>query len=281
MAKPFLKWVGGKTQLMQVIKDNIPPHFNVYHEPFLGGGAVYFNAINHNKEAYLNDVNDRLIQTYEQLKNDSDAVLDIIVRLENEYLSQKLDDQKRDFYDQKRIAYNAGISNAQEQVATFILLNKTCFNGVYRENSKGEFNVPFGTPKDKHFVDRDNLAKVSKKLSNAHLSSLDFNDVLEKVKKDDFVYLDPPYHPVSKTANFTKYHAKDFDICEQETLKNTLDKLSSKGVKFLLSNSDVTYIRDIYKEYDIVEVKAARKVNCKKMNRGKITELLIKNYEIR
>jgi len=271
--KAILKWPGGKRQLLQEIKKYIPQNINTYYEPFIGGGAVFYDLMFNN--ACMNDVNWELINVYRQIKNHSN---ELILLLEE----HKKNHNKEYYYQIRKLDRNEQYKDLSkiEKAARFIYLNKTCYNGLYRVNSKGQFNVPMGKYKNPKICDKELILEMSQYLKENHIQikNMDFEKFLKNVQKDDFVYLDPPYDPVSKTANFTSYIKDGFDKNEQLRLKKVCDELNKKEVKFLLSNSDTDFINDLYKDYRILKVKARRNINSKGNSRGEIFEVLIMNY---
>lgn len=273
--KPFVKWVGGKRQLLKQFRDlNLyPPHDfdpekNTYFEPFVGGGAVFLDLLP--KKAVLSDLNLELITTYKVVKNDVGKLIKLLK-------TYKYD--KRFFM---KIRSRSTINLSDVQIAAkFIYLNRTCFNGLYRVNSKGEFNVPFGNYNNPLICDEDNLRKISKALKNVKIYNEDYKNVLQKAKKGDFIYFDPPYYPISKTASFTSYTSSSFLEKEQIELRETFLELHKRGCFVMLSNSDTPFINKIYsgfKDIKISKVVAGRAVNSKGAGRGKITEVLVTNY---
>lgn len=268
-AKPFLKWAGGKSQIIDEILNACPKHFNRYFEPFLGGGAVFFNL--NPKQSFLSDVSNELINCF------------IIVKQQPEELAKELSSYSysEEFYYQLReISKNPEFSNLSplKRAARFIYLNKTCFNGLYRVNSQGHFNVPFGKYKNPQFFKLDNLLACSQALEGAQLNAGSYENILTQVSCGDFVYLDPPYSPLNQSASFTSYTADGFSDAKQLELKNFCDKLNEIGVKFLLSNSYTTLILSLYKNYETSIVKAKRAINSAALGRGQINEVLIRNY---
>ncbi len=273
--KPFVKWVGGKRQLLrQFRKLNLyPPElFNArmgrYFEPFVGGGAVFFDLLP--EKAFLSDLNSELVTTYNVIKNDVDA---LIMSLKKYKYEKK--------YFLKIRAKNPKNLSGIEIASRFIYLNRTAFNGMYRVNSSGQFNVPFGKYNNPLICDAENLYKVSKALKGVEIKHQDYKAVLKYAKKGDFVYFDPPYYPVSKTASFTAYNADTFLDKEQIELRDTFMELSKRDCYVMLSNSDTPFINMIYsglKGIRINKVEAGRAINSRGTGRGKITEVLITNY---
>lgn len=271
--KPILKWVGGKRQLLKVIESYIPEEFNTYYEPFFGGGAVFF-AIQP-KQAKINDASKELINVYKQIKNHSKRLIEILKVHEKNH-------SKEYYYQIRKLDRNASYEklNDLEKAARFIYLNKTCFNGLYRVNKSNQFNTPIGKYKNPLICDEENIIQVGKLFKNNKvvISNNDFEKFLKDAKKGDFVYLDPPYDPISDSSSFTAYQSNGFEREEQIRLKNVCDALNNKGIKFLLSNSDTAFINDLYKDYKIVKVLARRSVNSKADKRNEIYEVLIMNY---
>ncbi|MFR7995028.1 MAG: DNA adenine methylase [Clostridium sp.] len=273
LAAPVLKWVGGKRQLMSEIEKVLPKTYTTYYEPFIGGGAVLFE-LQPNK-AVINDVNGELINLYNVIKDDVELLIEDLKKHENtpEYFySIRELDRKKDKYE--------NLSNV-EKASRIVYLNKTCFNGLFRVNKAGEFNSPFGKYKNPNIVDEVTLKAVSKYFNKADIKILngDFEASLKGIRKGAFVYLDPPYDPVSNSANFTGYDKGGFNRDEQIRLKKLCDKLDKKGVKFLLSNSATDFIKDLYKDYNIKIVKAKRAINSNGNARGEVDEVLVRNYE--
>ncbi|MCB9148097.1 MAG: DNA adenine methylase [Caldilineaceae bacterium] len=272
LVAPFVKWVGGKRQLLTEIEQYLPRQFTTYYEPFVGGGALLFHL--QPGKAVINDNNDELINLYLVIKNDPDELI--------QDLKNHVNDE--DYYyeirglDRDKCIYNK-LSMVQ-RASRIIFLNKTCYNGLFRVNSSGEFNSPFGRYKNPNIVNEITIRAVSNYLRKNDVCILktDYEKSLAKIRKGSFVYFDPPYDPVSNSANFTGYTKSGFDRNEQERLKRLCDKLNDAGVKFLLSNSSTEFIRQLYKDYDISIVKANRAVNSKASGRGKIAEVLVRNY---
>lgn len=271
--RPFLKWAGGKTQLADALLERMPAVFNVYHEPFLGGGALFFRLYREQKvrHAILSDLNAELIDTYLAIR---DSVMEV-VQLLAEFPYDK------EFYYALR-AKNPRQMSLPERAARMIYLNKTGYNGLYRVNRQGEFNVPFGRYKSPKYLDKENLLAVSQALQDVEIFCASFETVLERARPGDWVYFDPPYVPVSQTANFTSYQANGFGLSEQERLRDVCIELSQNSVYITLSNSDTEIVRSLYSPpYFVVdEVLANRAINCNGAKRGKITELVITNYPV-
>lgn len=273
--KPFVKWVGGKRQLLNQFKlrnlyppEDFNPKTGRYFEPFVGGGAVFFDLLP--KKAYLSDLNKELVATYNVIKNDIETLIKSLKkhRYEKKYFL-KIRAQKLENLSDIEIA------------SRFIFLNRTCFNGMYRVNSKGEFNVPFGKYSNPLICDEENLRKVSMALRGVDIKHQDYKAVLKQVRKGDFVYFDPPYYPVSQSASFTAYTKDAFLEKEQIELRDVFVELSKRGCFVMLSNSDTPFINKIYSEVDgtrISKIYANRAINSNASKRGKITEVLVTNY---
>ena len=266
---PIVKWVGGKRQLMFELLKNMPEDYNRYFEPFIGGGALFFELQHEN--AYISDMNEELINLYQVVRDNVDK---LIIDL------QKHDISKEYFINIRNIDRTEEYENWSDvkKASRFIYLNRTCFNGMYRVNSKGEFNVPFGHYKSPRILDKNNLINCSNLLQKTEIKHADFSEILKKVKKDDFVYFDPPYVPLSETSSFTSYTKDGFDIDMQFKLRDVCDELDSMGVKFLLSNSDTKLVNELYENYNIKKVFASRQINANADGRGKISEVLVRNY---
>ena len=274
LVAPFLKWVGGKRQLMPSIVEHLPQNINDYKyiEPFIGGGAVLFNL--QPKNAIINDFNEELINVYQVIKNNLDELIADLKKHKNE---------AEYFYSIRSLDRNGEFKKltAVQRASRIIFLNKTCFNGLYRVNNAGEFNSPFGRYKNPNIVNEPTLKAVNKFLNsnNIEIISGDYSEILKNADKKCFVYLDPPYHPISESSNFTGYVQGGWNIYDQVDLKTACDELHKKGVKFLLSNSSAEFIKDLYKDYKITIVKANRAINSNGADRGEVDEVLIRNYE--
>ncbi len=294
-AKPFVKWAGGKRQLLPVINKHLPKELkekkiNKYVEPFVGGGAVLFDIVSkfEFEQIIINDCNKDLMNVYKHIKNNKNELINELQKLSDEYLSLDLDGRK-DYYYKARDLFNAEDPGTILKSALFIFLNKTCYNGLYRVNSSGKFNVPHGQYKNPTILDKNNILKVSEALSNVTILCGDFTIVEEYVDEKTFVYFDPPYRPLNSTSNFTSYVENDFDDNEQIRLANFFKHLhNEKHAKLMLSNSDPKNVDEndnffdkLYKQgndFTIKRVEAKRAINSKGNGRGKITELLIINY---
>ena len=273
LVAPVLKWVGGKRQLLDVLVPLVPKSYTVYCEPFLGGGALLFKL--QPNTAIVNDINEDLIGVYEAIRDDVDTLIKVLGEHENssEHFYKVRDwDRDKDQYSK--------LSNT-EKAARTLFLNKTCFNGLFRVNNAGEFNSPFGNYRNPNIVNSPTLKAVNQYFNTAKISfsAGDYKEVLDKLPKGAFVYLDPPYDPVSNTANFTGYSKGGFDRSEQIRLRECCDKLNERGVKFMLSNSATDFIKEQYSAYNITVVKAKRAINSVASKRGDVEEVVIRNYE--
>lgn len=291
--KPFLKWIGGKRQLLKDIRKYYPFNSKMtkYCEPFVGGGAVLFDILNKYelKEIIINDLNKELINTYLVVKTKVHQLIEDLENIEKEYLSLDEIKQKEYFLERRKefnILKKENYNRSLRLASLFIFLNKTCFNGLYRVNKKGEFNAPHGKYKNPLICDKENLLLVSEKLKNLKITQGDYKKCLDFIDENTFVYLDPPYKPLSKTANFVSYNENIFADKEQKELSEFINLIDKKGAFFLLSNSDPKnvnenddYFRILYDKFHIETVLANRTVNSDKTNRGKINELLISNIK--
>ncbi|MBK1986241.1 DNA adenine methylase [Sphaerospermopsis aphanizomenoides BCCUSP55] len=264
--RPFLKWAGGKSKLISQYKDYFPKYYQTYYEPFLGGGAVFFHL--QPQQAVLTDINTDLIITYRCVRDNVEDLIELLQkhkRLHN-----------RDYYYEVRASLQG--SNL-EKAARFIYLNKTCFNGLYRVNSQGKFNVPLGRYKNPGICQEEVLRVASKALAQAEIKKADFTQVLKYANSsDDFVFFDPPYYPLSATSNFTAYSTYSFGEIQQMQLRDVFAELAERGVKIMLSNSDCDFIRGLYSSFKIHKISAARSINSNAKKRGVIQELLITSY---
>lgn len=276
--KPFVKWAGGKNGLINSLISFIPKNFNSYFEPFVGGGALFFYLKNLNilnsKKIYLNDKNVELINAYKQIKINPNKLLEELEILKNNH-------SKEYFYKIRNLDRDFDFYSLSEffRAARFIYLNKTCFNGLCRYNAKGNFNTPMGSYKNPKIYDKDLIFSVHEVLKNVSITNKDFEVVSLKAKKGDFIYFDPPYYPLNKTSSFVSY-TDNFSANEQIRLYKLFKMLDCEGIKVLQSNSNTDFIKELYKDFEIIEVISKRAINCKGDKRGKITELIIRgNYE--
>ncbi|QTL97531.1 Dam family site-specific DNA-(adenine-N6)-methyltransferase [Iocasia frigidifontis] len=273
LVKPFVKWAGGKRQVIDEIKKYIPENISTYYEPFVGGGAVLFE-LQPNK-AVINDVNVHLYNVYNVIKNNVDELIEDLKQHKNEedyYYKMRAKDRTDEFN---------GMTDVQK-ASRILYLNKTCYNGLFRVNSSGEFNVPFGRYKNPSIVNEPVLRAVSHYLNNNNIAILnvDFEEAIKGMRKQAFVYFDPPYHPLSDTSSFTGYTLDGFDEKDQIRLRKLCDKLNKRGCRFLLSNSSAKFIIDLYdhKDYKIDYVGANRSINSDASSRGEVKEVLVRNY---
>jgi DNA adenine methylase len=271
--QPFLKWAGGKRQLLPEIRKYVPRRFKLYFEPFVGAAAVLFDI--QPQTAIINDANAELINCYEVIKRDPEALIAKLREHKNE---------KKHYYRVRSLDRDPNFQELSdvERAARIIYLNKTCYNGLFRVNSQGQFNVPFGNYANPNYVDEIVIRAANRYLNEAEIqiSKDDFAAAVSGAGRGDFVYLDPPYDPVSDTSSFTGYNLNSFDKNEQRRLKALCDDLTKRGCKVLLSNSATDFIRELYSDttrYTIVEVEANRSINSVPTGRGKISELLIYN----
>jgi DNA adenine methylase len=274
--KPFVKWAGGKRQLIPILHQNLPESFGTYYEPFLGGGALLFHILTdkNGQKCSISDLNSDLVLAYTTIRDRIDALISSLKSHEKNY--QK--DSKSYYYSVRE----SNPRNEVEKTSRLIFLNRTCFNGLYRVNSKGKFNVPLGKYTNPNIVNEENLRAVSSILQTNRISikCRDFESVLRDAKKGDLVYFDPPYQPVSSTANFTSYTTKDFTYDDLTRLAELCLKLDSKECHVLLSNSDSKEVSDIFekKPWKITKIEANRSINSNSKKRTGHFELLIKNY---
>ena len=268
-AMPFLKWAGGKSQLLASYDEHFPEKFNNYFEPFTGGGAVFFRMRNKHGafNAKLTDLNQELINCYTQIRDNLDKLV----------VDLKTHRNEADYFYELRSLDPTSLSPTQ-RASRLLYLNKTCFNGLYRVNSKGRFNVPYGFYKNPATCNEANLKACHDTLQGAKLECSPFDNVLKHAQKGDFVYFDPPYHPLTSTSNFTSYTKNCFSADDQEQLADTFLQLHKRGCKVMLSNSDCEFVRELYSEFRIETVYAIRAINCKAEGRGRISEVLVLNY---
>ena len=298
MARPFLKWAGGKTQLLPVLIESLPPRpkdgYN-YAEAFLGGGALFFELTNRGwiKTATLNDANPELILCYRTIRDSIAVVLKELRNIENAFPDNL--ELQSDFFYEARKEWNSEICEdvgsypkklVGRRVALTIFLNKTCYNGLFRVNSKGEFNTPFGKYKNPKICDEANLTSVSESLQNVELLCGDYSELNNKESTSEFIYFDPPYRPLTTSASFTAYNKSGFNDENQKELADFVENVSKKGTQILLSNSDPKvanpddeFFDEMYGGFHIKRILASRMINSKGDGRGKITEILVSNYD--
>lgn len=270
---PFIKWVGGKRQLLPELRKHIPNNYNHYWEPFIGGGALLFDL--QPKKATICDLNSELVNVYTVVRDDLSKLKFHLCR----HRENHNEDYYYDIRDCDRDTYTFRLMSPCKRAARFIYLNRTCYNGLWRENKKGQNNTPIGSNKGKlaqNIFNYGNLQRVSSYLQGKEIFHADYKQI--DPNYGDFVYFDPPYYPIEMKANFTAYTALDFNGTCHIELKEFIDTLTERGVKVLLSNSSADKIRELYRGYEIIEVEATRLVNSRVSGRGKVKELLIKNY---
>ncbi len=268
---PILKWVGGKGRILSQLEPLLPAGVEMMRhvEPFFGGGALFFRR--QPRRALVSDVNPALINVYQMVRDEVGSVIGHLQRLAAK-------GHEKDTYYAVRRRYNASKLDEDERAATFIYLNKTCFNGLHRVNRRGEFNVPIGRYKNPKILDAEALRAASAALDGVEIQNASFEALLENARPGDFVYFDPPYAPVSDTANFTSYAQDGFGPDMQVKLRDVYRVLDRRGCKLMLSNSDVPFIRDLYRGFEIDTVAAPRAVNCNASRRGKVSEVVVRNY---
>ena len=300
-AKPFLKWAGGKSKLLPEIESRLPQDIKegkikTYIEPFIGGGAVFFYMLSKYKfdNLIISDINKELILTYKVIKNNADELINLLENHDTKYNNLSSLEEKQEFYYYIRDEFNKGkntinydaIGKDEINHASFmIFLNKSCFNGLYRENKKGGFNVPFGKKEKVNSFERDNILLVSKALKNTIILNGDFEIVKKYIDKDTFIYMDPPYRPLKDKGSFKDYSKEEFNDDTQIRLNEFCKYINEAGAKFMESNSDPKnideedeFFDELYNDFNIERVKAARSINSKGNGRGKISEIIIKNY---
>lgn len=270
---PVVKWVGGKRQLLDDIIPLLPDNFSTYVEPFVGGGALLFEI--QPKKAIVNDLNHELINLYKVIKDNPNELLLLLEEHE-------LNNSEEYFYKIRALDRSESYDQMSdiEKAARIIYLNKTCYNGLFRVNQSGQFNSPYGKYKNPNIVNKPVVLAMANYFQNNNIILLngDYKIALKKLRKGAFVYFDPPYMPISSSSSFTGYTENGFDKKQQIELKEECDKLNSRGIKFLLSNSDHPFIRDLYKDYEIITVRAKRSINSNSNKRGEINEVLVRNY---
>ncbi|MEG3933383.1 MULTISPECIES: DNA adenine methylase [unclassified Microcoleus] len=282
LPRPFLKWAGGKTRLIGQYQPYFPEKFTTYYEPFLGGGAVFFYLAQQHPglQAVLTDINPELINAYRCVRDKVEELIELLF----DHQSEHSKDNKDYYYSVRSRSYTTDT----EKAARLIYLNKTCYNGLYRENSKGEFNVPIGRYKNPNICQADLLRSVSSLLAPAQIEVRKFDEILDfATSREDFVYFDPPYYPISATSNFTTYSRDNFKESEQLKLRDIFAQLAERGVKVMLSNSNCDFIEKIYRDTQafpnkslpkLIEISASRGINSNSLKRGKIKELLIRSF---
>ena len=292
-AKPFIKWVGGKSQLIEQLEALLPADFSerenvTYIEPFVGGGAMLFYMLQkypNIKSAVINDINPDLTLCYQVVRDNPSELIKSLDSIQSEYHALKTEDERKDYFLQQRKRFNAKNLNAIENCTLFFFLNRTCFNGLYRVNKSGEFNVPFGKYTMPTICDKATIYADSEILQKVEIMTGDFEQTFNKINGNTFFYFDPPYRPLSNTSSFKDYAKEDFNDDAQIRLKLFCDKLNKIGVSFMLSNSDCLgknnedrFFDDLFIDYRIERVFASRNINSIASRRGKLTEIVVNNY---
>ena len=267
--RPFLKWAGGKGRMLGQYQSYFPLQFRHYYEPFLGGGAVFFHLSQRCQRVVLTDLNEELVNVYCCVRDEVEVLIELLTRHQTSHCHS--------YYYEVRA--QTSLSSPSQRAARLIYLNKTCFNGLYRENSKGYFNVPIGRYKNPKICDAVTLRLAATALKYTDIVCKPFTAVLQQAHgNQDFVYFDPPYHPISATSSFTSYNRYGFNAEDQKRLQQTFARLAKRGVNVMLSNSDCPFIRHLYQDFHIHAVQASRAINSKAQRRGKIAELVITSY---
>jgi len=293
-ARPFVKWAGGKGQLLPNIRSKYPAQLgseiNKYCEPFVGGGAILFDILSQYRldDVLINDINSELINVYFQIQNNVFELLNELEKIQSQYHSLNSDNRKIEFLKRRDKFNSIKLNNSLddlEKAVLFIFLNRTCFNGLYRVNKKGQFNVPIGSYKNPLIYDKANLLNLNKILKNVQIQCSDYKNCFSFIDHNTFVYIDPPYRPLSQTSSFTSYSEFSFNDNDQVELSRFVHKIHEKGARILVSNSDPKnknlddlFFDNLYSKYNIERVPAKRIINCNAENRGAINELLINNF---
>lgn len=292
-AKPFIKWVGGKGQLIEQLTNLLPKDFRcwkdtTYIEPFVGGGAMLFYMLQHFpniKHAVINDINTDLTTCYQTIRDNAEELILSLKNIEEYYLSIKEEEERKSFFMSVREQYNQKNLAPVDNTTKFIFLNRTCFNGLYRVNKSGLFNVPFGKYKNPKICDPQTIRKDSELLQRVEILNGDFEETFNYAKGNTLFYFDPPYRPLSDTSSFNDYTKESFNDDAQIRLKEYCDRINNAGYSFMLSNSDCkgktesdNFFDILYKDYQIERVWASRSINANPNKRGKLTEILVHNY---
>lgn len=272
LVRPFLKWAGGKRQLLPIIRELAPAVFGRYFEPFVGAGAVFFGL--QPDCAVINDINPELTNAYQMVRDQVEDLIESLARHKNEpdyyYTIRNMDRTEE---------YKAW--SLVERASRLLYINKTCFNGLFRTNSRGHWNVPFGRYRNPNIVNAESLRAISRYLNHSDVTilNIDFQNAVADAGRGDFVYLDPPYDPLSTTSSFTTYYKNGFNREEQQRLKVTIDDLTRRGCYVMLSNSHTDYVLDLYKDYRVITTSATRAINSNASKRGRVKEVLVTNYD--
>ena len=287
-AKPFVKWVGGKTQLIDQLEALLPADFDewenvTYIEPFVGGGAMLFYMLQRHsniKSAIINDINPDLTTCYRVVRDEPDKLVESLAEIQKEYYALRSEEERKQFFMRRRDEFNTKALDDIRNTTLFFFLNRTCFNGLYRVNKAGLFNVPFGRYETPMICDANTIHADSKILQNVEILTGDYQQTFVKAKGNTLFYFDPPYRPLNNTSSFNDYAKEAFNDLAQKRLKEFCDKVSSAGYKFMLSNSDCKdmFFDDLYLQYQIERVWASRSVNANASKRGKLQEILVRNY---
>lgn len=295
-AKPFIKWVGGKSQLIEQLEALLPADFAeredvTYIEPFVGGGAMLFYMLQtypNIKSAVINDINPDLTLCYQVVRDNPTELIKSLNAIQSDYYALRTEEERKMFFLQQRERFNSKSLNDIDNTTLFFFLNRTCFNGLYRVNKSGKFNVPFGKYTSPTICDSATIYADSKLLQKVDIMTGDFEQTFAKIKGNTFFYFDPPYRPLSNTSNFNDYTKEDFNDNAQIRLKVFCDRLNENGVNFMLSNSDCLskdgtdrFFDDLFIDYNIERVWASRNVNAIASKRGKLTEIVVNNYQNR
>lgn len=293
-AKPFIKWAGGKGQLLEQLDKQLPSDFSewedvTYIEPFVGGGAMLFYMLQtyaNIRRAVINDINPDLTTCYQTVKNQPEELIDSLREIERDFLSLDKEAERKDFFLTVRTRYNEKNLDPIENTTKFIFLNRTCFNGLYRVNRKGLYNVPFGKYVNPTICDAETIRRDSEILQKVEIHTGDFSDTFRYGRGNTLFYFDPPYRPLSNTSNFNDYSKEAFNDMAQRRLKEYCDVINDAGFSFMLSNSDgreeneeLGFFDILYSDYNIERVWASRNINSKPQMRSKLTEILVRNYD--
>ena len=287
-AKPFVKWVGGKTQLIEQLEALLPADFDqwenvTYIEPFVGGGAMLFYMLQTHsniKSAIINDINSDLTTCYQVVRDNPSRLVESLQEIQKEYYALRSEEERKQFFTRRRDEFNTKALDDVRNTTLFFFLNRTCFNGLYRVNKSGLFNVPFGRYETPMICDRNTIYADSKLLQNVEILTGDYQETLSHANGNTLFYFDPPYRPLNNTSSFNDYTKEAFNDFAQRRLKEFCDKVEQAGYHFMLSNSDCKdmFFDDLYAQYIIERVLASRSVNANASKRGKLTEILVHNY---
>ena len=274
--RPFVKWAGGKSRLAPKIASFFPEYYNDYYEPFLGSGAVYFEIAP--QRGILNDLNANLIEVYKSIKQNPRGLIREMKLIEKEYNSLKTLEEKAEYYYGIREEYNHNKIDRLKKAGFFVFLNKAGWNGMYRENSLGYYNIPFGKKENLKLFDEQNIISVSRNIQKMKFTTLDYKDAVKSANKGDLIYFDPPYFPLSKTASFTDYQKKGFSEQDQKELHGLAVDLVKRGCYVVVSNSNCRKTLDLYKDFEIKKIIVSRTIGAKVATRGKIEEIVALGY---